>query len=235
MSLGMMSVLLIGGIDISVGATLAFSGMCASLLMRDGVYTSTFLMFLVSTVIGTCCGSLVGLVIAKGKVQPIIATLGFSNIFRGATYIVSGGAWVSAYQFQRPFKKFAQQSTLTFGAINNMVFIVNYNGIRIMVTGDLLEEDEHEILKHYRPEQLRCDILKVAHHGSKSSSSETFLDAASPSIAVIQCGRNNIYGHPHQQTLERLEERGIKVYRTDLNGAVGIDLDGAGISIDSFK
>ena len=124
MSLGMMSVLLIGGIDISVGATLAFSGMCASLLMRDGVYTSTFLMFLVSTVIGTCCGSLVGLVIAKGKVQPIIATLGFSNIFRGATYIVSGGAWVSAYQFQRPFKKFAQQSTLTFGAINNMVFIV---------------------------------------------------------------------------------------------------------------
>lgn len=124
MSLGMMSVLLIGGIDISVGATLAFSGMCASLLMRDGVYSSTLLMFLVSTAIGTCCGALVGLVIAKGKVQPIIATLGFSNIFRGATYIVSGGAWVSAYQFQRPFKKFAQQSSLTFGAINNMVFIV---------------------------------------------------------------------------------------------------------------
>ena len=53
MSLGMMSVLLIGGIDISVGATLAFSGMCASLLMRDGVYSSTLLMFLVSTAIGT--------------------------------------------------------------------------------------------------------------------------------------------------------------------------------------
>lgn len=123
MSLGMMCVLLIGGIDISVGSTLAFSGMCASLMMRDGVYTSTLVMFLVSTAIGCFCGALVGLVIAKGNVQPIIATLGFSNIFRGATYIVSGGAWVSAYQFQKAFKKFAQKETLTFGLMNNLVFI----------------------------------------------------------------------------------------------------------------
>jgi len=71
---------------------------------------------------------------------------------------------------------------------------------------------------------LKCDILKVAHHGSKSSSSEAFLDAARPRLAVIQCGLNNFYGHPHKQTLERLEERSIKVLRTDLNGAVGIDI-----------
>lgn len=81
-SLGMMSVLLIGGIDISVGATLAFSGMCASLMMRDGVYSSTLVMFLVSIAIGTLCGMLVGLIIAKGGVQPIIATLGMCNIYR---------------------------------------------------------------------------------------------------------------------------------------------------------
>ena len=119
---------------------------------------------------------------------------------------------------------------------HNTVYMINYKGIKTMITGDLLEEDEKEMVDFYKDtDVLNCDILKVAHHGSKSSSSETFLDAASPSIAVIQCGRNNIYGHPHQQTLERLEERGIKVYRTDLNGAVGIDLDGAGISINSFK
>ena len=123
MSLGMMCVLLIGGIDISVGATLAFSGMCASLLMRDGVYSSTLVMFLVSTAIGACCGMVVGLVITKGKVLPIIATLGLTNIYRGATYIVSNSAWVSAYQFQSAFKKFAQTSTLTFGLMNNLVFI----------------------------------------------------------------------------------------------------------------
>ena len=123
LSLGMMSVLLIGGIDISMAATLAFSGMCASLLMRNGLYTSTLVMFLVSTVIGTLCGLLVGLVISRGRVLPIIATLGFANIYRGATYIVSDNRWVSAYQFDTAFKRFAQSRTLTFGLINNLVFI----------------------------------------------------------------------------------------------------------------
>lgn len=123
LSLGMMIVLLIGGIDISVGATLAFSGMCASLLMRDGVYESTLVMFLISIAIGACCGVVVGLIIAKGNVQPIIATLGMTNIIRGATYLVSDSAWVSAYQFQSAFKKFAQTSTLSFGLMSNLVFI----------------------------------------------------------------------------------------------------------------
>ncbi|HSK69220.1 MAG TPA: ABC transporter permease [Candidatus Limnocylindria bacterium] len=123
LSLGMMSVLLIGGIDISMSATLAFSGMCASLLMRDGVYSSTLVMFLVSVAIGTGCGALVGLTISRGRVLPIIATLGFANIFRGATYLVSDNRWVSAYQFGADFKRFAQTRTLTFGLINNLVFI----------------------------------------------------------------------------------------------------------------
>lgn len=118
---------------------------------------------------------------------------------------------------------------------NNMVYIVNYSGIKIMVTGDLLEEDENEILRHYPPEILHCDVLKVAHHGSKSSSSEDFLDAVSPSIAVIQVGKNNFYGHPHQQTLDRLEERGIQVYRTDQNGAVGIDIRSKGLAVDLMR
>ena len=123
LALGMMGVLLIGGIDISVASILAFSGMCSALMMRDGVYTSTIVFFLVSVVIGTLCGMINGVIIAKGKVQPIIATLGMTNIYRGATYIVSNSAWVSAYQFQSAFKKFAQSSTLTFGLINNLVFI----------------------------------------------------------------------------------------------------------------
>ena len=66
LSLGMMSVLLIGGIDISVASSLAFSGMCASLMMRDGIYSSTLVMFLVSVGIGLLCGMLVGTVITQG-------------------------------------------------------------------------------------------------------------------------------------------------------------------------
>ena len=119
---------------------------------------------------------------------------------------------------------------------NNMVFIVNYRGYKAMVTGDLLEEDELEMVRHYRgTDTLDCDILKVAHHGSKSSSSEEFLDAVSPDTAVIQVGKNNFYGHPHDQTLDRLAERGIKVYRTDINGAVGIDIRHKGLKVDVIR
>ena len=119
---------------------------------------------------------------------------------------------------------------------HNMVYMVDYKGVRIMVTGDLLEEDELEMIEYYRRRNnlgsLKCDVLKTAHHGSRSSSSDEFLDAASPSIAVISVGKNNIYGHPHEETLERLNERKIKVYRTDLNGTIGIDIHGTRLSVD---
>ena len=116
---------------------------------------------------------------------------------------------------------------------NNMVYMVNYRGVKIMVTGDLLEEDELEMIEHYKgTDVLDCDILKVAHHGSKSSSSEELLDAVTPEIAVIQVGLHNFYGHPHPQTLERLAERGIEVYRTDTNGAVGIDIRRGRLYVD---
>ena len=178
-----------------------------------------------------------------------------------------------------------------------MVYMIHYKGIKIMVTGDLLEEDELKMIEYYRNKSsimhsgndissesisissdnnkdnnkdsnkrtnknisgtkvksennmnrqtssyplicdeqdavntLKCDVLKIAHHGSKSSTSEDFLDAASPSIAVIQVGANNFYGHPHQQTIDRLTERGIQLYRTDLNGAVGIDIRGSKVRV----
>ena len=119
---------------------------------------------------------------------------------------------------------------------HNTVYMIHYKEIKIMVTGDLLEEDEQEMIKYYQgTDTLECDILKVAHHGSKSSSSEAFLDAVHPEIAVIQCGRNNFYGHPHKQTLDRLEKRGIQIFRTDLSGAVGIDIHGDRISVELFR
>ncbi len=120
LSVGMLMVLLIGGIDISVGATLAFSGMTASLLMRSGALTSCFQVFLASTLIGTFCGFLTGLVIAKGKVIPIIATLGIRYIYRGMSYLVSGFKSVNASSMLQDYKNFAQDSTL---GINNLVLL----------------------------------------------------------------------------------------------------------------
>ena len=66
-------------------------------------------------------------------------------------------------------------------------------------------------------------ILKVPHHGSKYSSSEAFLKSVDCDIAIISAGENNLYGHPHKETLERLEEAGCKVYRTDKDGAIIIE------------
>ena len=107
----------------------------------------------------------------------------------------------------------------------NTVYIIDYEGIKTMVTGDLMEEDELKMVNYYKnTDVLDCDVLKVAHHGSKSSTSEEFLDAVTPRIAVISVGENNMYGHPNQQTLDRLNTRNIKIYRTDQDGAVGIDI-----------
>lgn len=161
-----------------------------------------------------------------------------SELPENITYIESGTTIrISDDVFIEPIWPVTKKSISTDDPNeNNMVYMINYRDIRIMVTGDLLESDELDMLQYYRgTDKLRCDILKVAHHGSHTSSCEAFLDAASPKIAVIQAGRNNMYGHPHQETLDKLGERGIEVFRTDLDGAVGIDIGRHGITVDTIK
>ncbi|MPN39029.1 ComE operon protein 3 [bioreactor metagenome] len=74
-------------------------------------------------------------------------------------------------------------------------------------------------------------MLKVAHHGSRDGTFEKFLDAVSPAIAVISVGKGNDYGHPHQELLDRLRERGITVYRTDESGTISLLLDGTRVTV----
>ncbi len=121
LSFGMLLVLLIGGIDISIGATVALSGMSTCLLMRDGVITNPLLAYLFSILVGAVCGLVIGLIISKGKVIPIIATLGMQYIYRGLTYLISGTLWVSADKMLAGYKEFAQSSFL---GINNLFWIV---------------------------------------------------------------------------------------------------------------
>ena len=103
---------------------------------------------------------------------------------------------------------------------NSSLFIkIEADGTTLLVTGDSEAEEEEYALEKYGGE-LDCDILKVGHHGSRTSSSEEFLEAVTPNDAVISCGRNNSYGHPTSEVLDRLNEDGIIVYRTDLEGNV---------------
>ncbi len=104
------------------------------------------------------------------------------------------------------------------------MFMVQLNGVRILVTGDIEQQCEKELVKKYMGTgKLKADVLKVAHHGSKYSTCEEFLDQVKPKLSVISVGKNT-YGHPSNAVISRLEAAGSKVYRTDEDGAVGIEI-----------
>ena len=102
---------------------------------------------------------------------------------------------------------------------SSLVLKVNYQNFTGLFTGDLEEAGEKEIINKLS----HVNYLKVAHHGSKGASSEAFLEQVKPDVSVISCGKKNRYGHPHKETLKRLENIGSKVYRTDKEGAVSIE------------
>lgn len=105
---------------------------------------------------------------------------------------------------------------------NSLIFMVHHGGLKTLVTGDITAEGEAMLLDAYRgTDKLEADILKIAHHGSPYSTSDAFLKAVHPKVAVISVGKNN-YGHPSEIIIEKLRENGIMVFRTDLDGAVGI-------------
>ena len=104
----------------------------------------------------------------------------------------------------------------------------------IMLTGDAHVESESEMLAKYSKSELDADVLKVGHHGSRTSSGETFLDAVTPAYAVISCGADNEYGHPHNETIDKLTEREIPIYRTDERGTIILHTDGQEITF-SFE
>lgn len=100
----------------------------------------------------------------------------------------------------------------------SIVLFTKIGGLTWLFTGDLEESGEEKLISRYH--NLKIDVLKVGHHGSKSSTSSSFLDRIEPKLAVISAGRNNRYGHPNKEILNSLDERRIKVLRTDVNGAI---------------
>jgi competence protein ComEC len=104
--------------------------------------------------------------------------------------------------------------------------------VAILLTGDISAEVERAIAPHLTPSRIR--ILKVAHHGSRTSSSAALLEAWRPQIAVISCGRGNRFGHPATEVLRRLDAIGATVFRTDVDGQVAIETDGRRVTTRTF-
>ena len=119
---------------------------------------------------------------------------------------------------------------------DSLVMLLSRAGFRALFTGDIGAEKEEELAARYGPVLQGLDLLKAAHHGSRFSSGAAFLQTTSPTFAVISCGRNNRYGHPHEETLERLAAAGAAVLRTDLGGAIRFTVDGENmIKVTSYR
>ncbi len=104
---------------------------------------------------------------------------------------------------------------------NSLILRIEYGAFSFLITGDA-ETDEEQTLTG----QLGSTVLKVGHHGSKTSTGMPFLHQVQPQYAVISCGKDNDYGHPHQETLERLTAIGAEVHRTDEEGTIIFATDG---------
>ena len=110
----------------------------------------------------------------------------------------------------------------------NVVVMLEYKELEVLLTGDMEMSVERQLLLN--GSDISAEILKVGHHGSKTSSGDSFLDSINPEVAVIQVGKNS-YGHPTQEVLSRLENFGIKYYRTDLDGTVKVVSDGESFQV----
>lgn len=99
---------------------------------------------------------------------------------------------------------------------NSLVLYMDYNNSKFLFTGDIEKEAEDRITKDYK--KLDVDILKVAHHGSKTSSTQNFVDMVQPKVAIISSGKNNYYGHPHKEVLDKYKN--INIYNTADDGAI---------------
>lgn len=106
----------------------------------------------------------------------------------------------------------------TGGNEGSLVLLLEYDGRRMLFTGDIGEEEEEQLLAGL----CDVDVLKVAHHGSKYSTTQAFLEAVRPEVALISAGRGNSYGFPAPETLERLKEAGAETYVTAESGAISV-------------
>jgi competence protein ComEC len=117
---------------------------------------------------------------------------------------------------------------------DSLVLQLHYRNRSILLTGDAEKQAEHEILEENSAETLRADVLKLGHHGSKNSTSLEFLAAVRPRVGIISVGEDNPYGHPSPELLERLQNAGVRILRTDRDGAVHMLTDGTRLEITCF-
>lgn len=175
-----------------------------------------------------------------GGIRKITENFGVSNLVLPEISVESEGLSSAEYAINKITKDGGQTYTATQGmnfeigdfevtvlaAYSDMsdennrsiIAVAEIDDVKFMLTGDAEEKVEDALLEEGL--NLKCDVLSVGHHGSSTSSSNEFLSAVRPCYAAISAGKDNMYGHPHNEVLASLEYIGASVYRTDLNGDI---------------
>ncbi len=151
------------------------------------------------------------------RIKELVAKNGIRNIYahEGFSYRIGKDVWL---EVMYPPKEPEKVQTLLSKGDNNrsLLLLLRYQGTGVLFTGDI----ESDVEQYLAPEwNGNVDVLKVAHHGSNTSTADEWLEAVKPQLAIIQVGKNS-FGHPHSQVLQRLEQRGVRVLRNDHHGAV---------------
>lgn len=129
--------------------------------------------------------------------------------------------------------KFLAPSKDYYDNLNNYsaVLRISYLNSSFILCGDSEKEEENEILSNYN--NIKSDVIKIGHHGSKTATSEDFLKSISPHIAIISAGIRNKFNHPHEETLDKLNKSNILLYRTDVNKTIILNSDGNKIYVST--
>ena len=144
------------------------------------------------------------------------------RFIRDGDVLTHGDLRLTAFIAEQSFRRAPENNS-------SVVLRLDAGGRRILLTGDIEKEAELTLADR----DLRADVLKVAHHGSRSSTSQTWLDEVAPRIAVVSCGRRNVFGHPHREVIAALRERNIRIWRTDRDGTIDVILRGGRLYVRS--
>ena len=116
---------------------------------------------------------------------------------------------------------------------HSLVMRLTFGRVSVLLTGDIEAQAEKDLLT--APNRVEAVLLKVPHHGSASSSREAFLDAVAPGMAVVSAGYRNHFGFPSEEVVRRYRDRGILLYRTDLDGAIRFETDGRTVWMETHR
>jgi competence protein ComEC len=167
--------------------------------------------------------------------SPVLAHLRTDAAQHRVAYLAARRGQILDFQDGVTARILAPTEAETHGSPNNasIVLLLQYGRTTLLFTGDAEADEEADLLAAQEP--LPCDVLKVGHHGSHTSTTLPFLTAAHPHFAVISVGAHNLYGHPSGEVLDRLHASGATIYRTDKQGAVTCLSDGLTVHIESMN